>query len=100
MRLKHEFNRITHLFSDGVHNSEKKTNHWFQKGTCGASAIDRRLREQARASQRNLMTAEEAVVRHVRANPSLYLIGAAVLVGVLIARLVLEAQRTPRAPLL
>jgi hypothetical protein len=100
MSLKHEFNRIAHLFNDGVQKTEKHAGQWFDKGAHQAGILDRRVREQARTGQRNLVSAEEAVVRHMRGNPAIYLIGAALLIGVLVARLVVEAQREPRAPLL
>ena len=47
-----------------------------------------------------LMSVEESIVRHVRENPALYVFAAALLIGVLIAKLVLEARRTADAPLL
>ena len=100
MSLKHEFNRIAHLFNDGVQKTEKQAGQWYDKGAHQAGILDRRMREQARVSQRNLVSVEEAVVRHVRGNPALYLMGAALLIGVLVARLVIEAHREPRAPLL
>jgi hypothetical protein len=58
------------------------------------------VREQVDVGRRNVITAEEAIVRHVRENPLLYAVGAAVLIGVVIARLILESRQTPRAPLL
>ncbi len=100
MSLKHEFNRIAHLFNDGVQKTEKQAGQWYEKGAHQAGILDRRVREQARAGQRNLVSAEDALVRHVRGNPALYVIGAALLIGVLVARLVIEVQREPRAPLL
>ena len=92
MSLKHEFNRITHLFDGGL---EKAVG----KQACGTQ-IRRRVRERMDTGRRNVMSVEEAVVRHIRENPALYLIGAALLIGVLIARLILDARRVPQAPLL
>jgi hypothetical protein len=49
---------------------------------------------------RTLVTAEEAIVRHVRENPALYLIGTALVIGALIAKLIIESRQTAQAPLL
>jgi hypothetical protein len=93
MSLKHEFNRIAHLFDDGLETVEKQAR-------TGAAGLTRRVREQVDSGRRNVITVEEAIVRHIRENPALYILGAALLAGVLIARLFLEASRKPRAPLL
>jgi len=93
MSLRHEFNRIAHLFDDGLEKAEKEAG----KGT---AELTRRVREHVDTGRRNVITAEEAIVKHVRENQALYALGAAVLIGVLIARLILEGRRTPRAPLL
>jgi len=93
MSIRHEFNRIAHLFDGGLENAEKQAG----KGT---AELTRRVREHVDTGRRNVITAEEAIVRHVRENPVLYVLGAAVLIGVLIARLILEARHEPRVPLL
>jgi hypothetical protein len=45
------------------------------------------------------VTFEESIVRHMRENPAMYIIGASLLIGALIAKLVLETRR-PAPPLL
>lgn len=93
MSLRHEFNRIAHLLDGGLEKAEERAG----KGT---AELTRRVREQVDTGRRTVITAEEALVRHMRENPAIYVLGAALLIGVLIARLVLEASREPRAPLL
>jgi hypothetical protein len=93
MSLRHEFNRIAHLFDGGLEKAEKQAGPY-------TAGLSRRMREQVDTGRRSVITAEEAIVRHVRENPALYVLAAALLIGVLIARLVLEASREPRVPLL
>ena len=98
MKLKRQFNRIGHLFNDGVEKTHKATEDWVDKRAKQANGIARRVRYQA--DLRNFVSTEERIVRHVRENPALYLIGAVLVIGLLVARLVMESRETPEAPLL
>ena len=98
MNLKHEFNRIGHLFNDGVEKTHKVTEDWVDKQSRQAAGAARRVRDQV--DMRSLVSAEERIVRHVRENPALYLMGAALVIGALIAKLILESRETRQAPLL
>jgi hypothetical protein len=49
---------------------------------------------------RKFVTAEERIVRHVRENPALYLMCAALIIGGLIARMMIESRDARHAPLL
>ena len=100
MSLKHEFNRIGHLFNGGVEKTQKHAAHWADEGTKKANDLSRRVRDRVDTGTRNIVSVEESIVRHVRENPALYAFGAALLIGALVARLVMEARRTPQAPLL
>ena len=98
MKLRREFNRIGHLFNDGVEKTQKATGDWVDQRVKRATGTARRVRNQA--NSRSLASAEERIVRHVREFPALYLIGVAVVIGVVIAKLILESRETRRAPLL
>lgn len=100
MSLKHEFNRIGHLFNGGLEKTQHTAGHWADQGTKRANELSRRARGRVDAGTRSILTVEEAVVRHARENPALYAFGAALLIGALIAKLVMEARRTAQAPLL
>lgn len=100
MNLKKEFNRIGHLFNGGVEKTQHEAGQWVGKGAKQADKMSRQIRERAGTRRRQIITFEEALVKHVRENPALYVFAAALLLGVLIARLVLESRRTSRAPLL
>jgi hypothetical protein len=97
MNLKHEFNRISHLFHNGVENSRQAATDFTEQQAKRA----RHVRRQVDAGARSLVSAEEAMVRHVRENPALYLVGAAIIIGALIAKLLIESsQRAKDAPLM
>ena len=100
MSLRHEFNRIGHLFNGGLEKTQHTAGHWADQGAERANELSRRVRGQVDAGTRNIVGVEEAIVRHVRENPALYAFGAALLIGALIAKLVLESRRTASAPLL
>lgn len=104
MNLRDEFNRIGHLFHNGVDQTQKATADWAEKQTKQAGGIARQIRGQVRgqmdAGTQTLVSAEEAMVRHVRENPALYLMGAALIVGALLAKLILESRSRRQAPLL
>jgi hypothetical protein len=97
MSLRHEFNRIAHLFDDGVEKTGKQAGQLLEKGS---REFKRRAREQVDAGRKGALSLEESIVQHVRENPALYLVGAALLIGALIARLLLESRRAPQPPLL
>jgi hypothetical protein len=101
MNLRNEFNRIGHIFTDGVEKTHKAAGALADEGAKRANGLARRVQD--RADVRALVTTEERIVRHVRENPALYLMGAALLIGALIAKLILEARQSPQdrpAPLL
>jgi hypothetical protein len=100
MNLKNEFNRIGHLFNGGLAKAQHEAGHWAEKGTKEANALSRRVRDRVDTGTRELVSMEESIVRHVRENPALYLCAAALLMGALVAKLVLESRRASRAPLL
>lgn len=99
MNLRHEFNRIGHLFDDGIEKTQKAAGDWVDKPAKQAGRMARRVRDQV--DMRSLVTVEERIVRHVRENPALYLMGAALVIGALLAKLIMESSReTRQAPLL
>ncbi len=100
MNLRHEFNRIGHLFNGGLEKTKEEAGHWADKGTRQANELTRRVRDRVDTGTRNIMSVEESIVQHVRENPALYVFAAALLIGALVAKLVLESRRTDRAPLL
>lgn len=100
MNIKREFNRIGHLFNDGVEKTQHETRQRLDQGVRRANEAARRLRTQVDTGTRSMVTIEEAIVRHMRENPALYIMGAALLIGALVVRVVLEARRMPPAPLL
>jgi sensor c-di-GMP phosphodiesterase-like protein len=100
MNLRNEFNRVGHIFHNGKGKTQQVTEDWAEKQSRQATATARRVREQIDTGTRSLVTAEEAIVHHVRENPALYLIGTALVIGVLIAKLIIESRQTRTAPLL
>ena len=100
MNLKREFNRIEHLFHNGVDKTQKATSDWAGKQASEAAGMARQLRRQVDTGTRSLITAEEALVRHVRANPALYLMGTALVFGALVAKLFIQARQSRQAPIL
>jgi len=81
----------------GVEKTQKSAGTWMQKRGNGMA---RRVRDQVGSQSRNLATAEEKIVEHVRGNPALYLFGIALVIGLLVAKLVMESHQARRAPLL
>jgi hypothetical protein len=100
MNLRNEFNRVGHLFNGGVTKTQHEASDWAEKGSKQANELSRRVRRRVETGTRELAGVEESVVRHVRENPALYVFAAALLIGALIAKLLLESRRTERAPLL
>jgi len=101
MNLRHEFNRIGHLFGNGVEKTQNVTGHWADQGARQATGMARRMRQQMDTGRHTFVTAEERIVHHVRENPALYLMGAALLIGALVAKLIMESRtETRQAPLL
>jgi len=88
------------MFNDGVEKTRKEAGEWVESGSRRANEAARRTRGQVDAGTKNIVSVEESLVRHVRENPALYVIGAALLIGALIAKLVLEARQARDAPLL
>jgi hypothetical protein len=97
MNLRNEFNRIGHLLHNGVGTTEKKAQTLAGKGTQQAAALVRRVRDQIDTEK--LATTEEAIVRHVRQNPALYLMAAALIIGALVAKLLMGSRRDFEPPL-
>ena len=98
MNIRHEFNRIGHLFTNGVEKTQKTAAEWVDERARQTNGMARRMRE--RVDLHKLVTTEDRIVRHLRENSTLYLVGAAVLLGALIAKRVMESREAPRAPLL
>jgi hypothetical protein len=98
MNIRNEFDRIGHLFHNGVHKTQKASEDWADKRVKQASCVAQKVRDQV--DLRKFVTTEEAIVAHVRENPALYLLGAALVIGALIARLIMESRKTRQAPLL
>ena len=96
MNLRNEFSRLSHLFHNGVETTRHTADEWSGKPAAAA----RQMRQRVDAGTRSLVTAEEAMVRHVRQNPALYLIGTALIIGPLIAKLLIESRQARQAPLL
>ena len=95
MNLKNEFNRIGHLLNDGVEKTQKAAGAWVDEQ---ANGMARRVRDHV--DLRKVVTTEERIVRHVRENPALYLLGTALVIGALIAKLIIQSRETRQAPLL
>ena len=72
----------------------------MDEATGRATKAAHRVRSQVDSGTRNIVSVEEALVRHVRDNPALYAIGVSLLLGALIAKLVLESRRDRQIPLL
>jgi len=89
MNLKHQFNRIGHLFDGGCEKSQAVAEAWAGKGI-----------KRARTDLEKLVGNEEKMIRHMRANSTLYLVVAALIAGALIAKLLLESRDARQAPLL
>ena len=70
----------------------------MDKGLRQGRALADRVRRQA--DFRKVVTAEEALVRHVRENPALYLIGASLIIGALLANVLIQRRALRHAPLL
>ena len=100
MNLKHEFNRIGHLVNGGLEKTQKETEQWVEKGSKQADAMAKQVRKQVDAGAKEIASMEEALVQHVRDNPAIYVISIAVVVGVLIAKLLIEGSRRRDTPLL
>jgi sensor c-di-GMP phosphodiesterase-like protein len=80
--------------------TQKQAVHWADEGAKRANKVSRRMRDQLDAGTRNAVSVEESMVRHMRENPALYVIGAALLIGALIAKLILESRQNSETPLL
>jgi adenylate kinase len=89
-----------HLFNGGAEKTQKEAGQLLDKGAKGAKELSRRVRDRIDTGTRDVVSVEESLVRHVRENPALYAFAAALLIGALIAKLILESRRTPQAPLL
>jgi hypothetical protein len=100
MSLGHQFNRIAHLFNGGTEETKKAAGHWLEAGSRRAEEFARRARREAESRGREIVSFEESLVRHARENPALYVFAAAVVIGAVIAKLILEARQERRVPLL
>lgn len=97
MNLKHEVNRLSHLFTDGLENLHTATDDFT--GKVKSTAMD--TAKQARNSGRRILSAEEMIVGHMRGHSGLYIMGLLILLGALAAKLLLERDtETPEVPLL
>ena len=100
MNLKHEFNRIGHLIHDGAEQARRDAGGWADKSSRTANQIAKKARRGIKSGRRHSASFEESLVEHARGNPALYILGAALLAGLLIAKLVMEARHREQAPLL
>jgi hypothetical protein len=100
MNLRNEFNRVGHLFHNGKSKTRQLTEQWAADPAKIATETARRVRHQVDTGTRGFVTAEEAIVRHVRENPALYLIGTALVIGALLAKLIIESRQARQVPLL
>jgi len=103
MNLKPEFNRIEHLLNDGFEKARKEAGHFVENGSKRASEAARRARKEVDARAQTVVDYEQTVVRHVRDHSTLYLLGGALLIGVLVAKIALEIRHSRQletAPLL
>jgi hypothetical protein len=98
MNLENQFNRIGHLFQNGVEKTRKAPEAWIEQGLKQSKDLAGRVRRQP--GVRNALTAEQALVRHVREYPALYLVGAAMVIGALAAKMLLQHRAMRRAVLL
>jgi hypothetical protein len=94
MNLKREFNRIEHLLNDGIEKTRKEAGHWVDEGSRRAQDVAHRARTQVDAGARSAVDYEEAVVRHMRTNSTLYVLGGALLIGLLVAKIVREIRQS------
>jgi hypothetical protein len=102
MNLRNEFNRLGHILHNGVDKTQQATEGLTGRGARQARGMAKRMRNQV--DLRSLATTEEKLVQHVRDNPALYLIGAALIIGALVAKLLLQSSahldESRRIPLL
>jgi hypothetical protein len=103
MNLKPEFNRLEHLFNNGIEKTRREAGHLVDSGVKRANEAARRARQEVDARAQTVVDYEQAVVRHMRDHSTLYLIGGALLIGVLVAKIVREIRQSREletAPLL
>jgi|SRR5271166_3716940 len=103
MNLKREFNRIEHLLNDGIEKTRKEAGQLVERGSKRANEAARRARTQVDVGARTVADYEQAFVRHMRDHSTLYLVGGALLIGLLVAKLVREMRASHEietAPLL
>jgi len=98
MNLRKEFNRMGHLFHNGVEKKSNASEEWADKRAKQAMGMAQRMRDQV--DLRGFVSAEEKIVRHVRENPAVYLMATALVIGALIAKLIIQGNESRRAPLL
>jgi hypothetical protein len=94
MNLKREFNRIEHLLNDGIEKTRKEAGHWVDEGTKRAHDATRKARSQVDAGVQTATDYEQAVVRQMRTNSTLYLVGSVLIIGLLVAKIVREIRQS------
>ena len=101
MNLKHEINRLSHLFNDGVEKAQTATDEWGDKAKWAANDAAARARYGLRTGRKSIASAEEMVLGHVRSNSNLYVFAALILVAAAVAKLLIASrEEIPRPPLL
>lgn len=97
MNLKHEVNRLSHLFNDRVHTA---TDEWGGKAKSAANDAARGARWGLETGRKGLMSTEEMILGHVRSNSNLYIVAAIVLLGAALAKFLMAGHEEAQAPLL
>jgi len=101
MNLKHEINRLSHLFNDGVEKVQTATDEWGDIAKSAANEAAKNARCGLKTGRKSLMSTEEQFLGHVRSNSNLYIFAAAILVAAALARLLMASREfEPQAPLL
>lgn len=101
MNLKHEINRLAHLFNDGVEQAQTATEEWGGHAKIAARETAARARHGLRTGRKTLMSGEEMVLDHVRSNRNLYIFAALILVAAAVSKLLIASrEEVPHAPLL
>ena len=101
MNLKHEINRLSHLFNDGVDRAQTATDEWGDRAKSAANDAASRARHGLRTGRKSFVSAEDLVLSHVRSNTNLYIFAALLLVATAVAKLLIASrEEVAQAPLL
>lgn len=95
MNLKHEINRLSDYFSDGVEKVQTATTDMSGKVRSQACDVTDKALATLRGSTDSLFSAEENLLNHIRKNPAIYIFTGLLLVGAII----LKTMWIERAPM-